>query len=65
MITGIMLVTSLYLFLVALSRFLEQRFPYLTTPPEPATSVPLLSGLVMGGLAKRKLDREKRRASRL
>ena len=34
--------------------------------PEPATSVLLLSGLlVMGGLAKRKRDREKRRSSRL
>ena len=33
--------------------------------PEPATSVLLLSGLVMGGLTKRKRAREKRRSSRL
>ena len=33
--------------------------------PEPATSVLLLSGLVMGGLAKLKRAREKRRSTHL
>ena len=36
-----------------------------TTVPEPATSVLLLSGLVMVGLANRKRERQKRRSSRL
>ena len=36
-----------------------------TSVPEPATSVLLLSGLAMVGLAMRKRDREKRRSSRL
>ncbi len=35
------------------------------TVPEPATSVLLLSGLFMVGLAKRRRAREKRRSSRL
>ena len=36
-----------------------------TAVPEPATSVLLLSGLVMGGLVNRKRAKEKRRSSRL